>query len=267
MRFTQVDAFTSDAFAGNPAAVFVLPAPLADERMQLIAREMNLSETAFVSATGEREDDTPVFDLRWFTPTKEIDLCGHATLATAHVLWAEEHLDRDLPALFDTRSGRLACRTGDDGAVAMDFPANPPFDCPLPAPLEDVFPALAWFGRADGWYLARLADAQMIRDLAPDLASIMALDERGLIVTAPGDRDGVDAVSRVFVPQMGIPEDPVTGAAHCVIGPAWGGWLGVAEVRCHQASERGGDMVVRLRGERVELVGDAVTVLEGTLLV
>ncbi len=267
MRFTQVDAFTDTPFAGNPAAVFVLDEPLPEPRMQLIAREMNLSETAFVVPNDTRVDGCPCFDLRWFTPTHEIDLCGHATLATAHVLWDLHRLDRDVPARFDTKSGRLVC-TSDEGDpdIVMDFPANPPEDAPLPEALTDAFPALAWFGRAKGWYLARVADAQMVRDLTPDMEAVASLDEHGLIVTAPGDRDGVDVVSRVFVPQMGIPEDPVTGSAHCVIGPVWAEWLGVDEVSCHQASARGGDLTVRMQGERVELVGRAVTVLTGELL-
>lgn len=268
MRFTQVDAFTSTPFAGNPAAVFVLDEPLSEERMQLIAREMNLSETAYCVRTERTAGGVPVFDLRWFTPTHEIDLCGHATLATAHVLWEEHHLDRDVAASFDTASGRLVC-TSDEGSpsIGMDFPANPPEDAPLPEPLKEAFPALAWFGRGRGWYLARLADAQMVRDLVPDMDAVNALGDHGLIVTAPGDAAGTDAVSRVFVPHMGIPEDPVTGSAHCVIGPAWADWLGVDEVRCEQASARGGEMTVQVRGDRVGLVGEAVTVLTGDLLV
>lgn len=259
LRFTQVDAFTREPFRGNPAAVFVLDAPLADEQMQLIAREMNLSETAFVV-----RGDAGVFDLRWFTPVVEMDLCGHATLAAAHALWEDGVLDAGAEARFDTRSGRLTCRPDDDGAIAMDFPVDAPSMASLPPAVAAVLPDASWTGRGRAFHVARLEAPGLVRSWTPDLDAIASLDSTGLIITAAGNGD-VDAVSRVFLPQLGIPEDPVTGAAHCTLGPLWAAWLDRDEVRCEQASVRGGELVVRVRDDRVDLVGHAVTVIEGTL--
>lgn len=269
MRVLQVDAFTSKPFRGNPAAVVLPDAPLDDDTMQAIAREMNLSETAFVVAGGEPDGgaapDADAWRLRWFTPTTEIDLCGHATLATAHALWEEGRLDPASPARFDTRSGRLTCQREPDGAIAMDLPADPPSQATLPEVVRSQLPPVSWTGRSRAWYVARLDRADLLRSWQPDLGAIASLNSIGLVITAAGDRPGLDIVSRAFLPQLGIPEDPVTGAAHAAVGPLWAAWLELDEVRCEQASARGGELRVRVHPERVDVIGPAVTVLAGEL--
>ena len=200
LSLVVVDAFTSEPFRGNPAAVALLEpdVELSDLRMQEIAREMSLSETAFLRTRGPGH-----YDLRWFTPTVEVDLCGHATLASAHVVGT--------PATFHTRSGELTCGPGEEGLILMDFPRDQPVETQGP---DGVLPeASRWLrGRFD--LLVELSSADAVRRLAPDLTAIAALDCRGLIVTAPGDTPGIDCVSRFFAPQSGVPEDPVTGSAH-----------------------------------------------------
>ena len=261
MRLLTVDAFTPRPFAGNPAAVVVSDGGFGDDAlMQAVAAEMNLSETAFLSTV----DDT-TWSLRWFTPTVEVDLCGHATLASAHVLWTEGLAGSDT-LRFSTRSGILTCwREGE--LIRMDFPANPAEPV---SSIVDLGAALgtsvtAAAGTADGWLLAELADARAVRNLDPDPHAI--LDVGGsVIATAQGDGPDVDVVSRVFAPVHGIPEDPVTGAAHCVIAPWWAERLG-ARLRCEQASPRGGGVETELRGDRVILGGHAVTVTRGQLAV
>jgi PhzF family phenazine biosynthesis protein len=265
-----VDAFTDHAFAGNPAAICVLDAYPSDDWLQSVAAEMNLSETAFVVARADGDHD-----LRWFTPGAEVDLCGHATLATAHVLGGT--------TTFHTRSGALACRRTDDGWIEMDFPALPP--TPATAGQLDPTAVAAALGihmdstervtelltsRFD--HLVVVADAPTVRTLQPDIAAIEALGARGVIVTAPGDRPGIDCVSRFFAPAVGVPEDPVTGSAHCVLAPFWSERLGRTELIAEQASRRGG--ILRLRYDaaggadagRVAIAGQAVTVWEGRLL-
>jgi PhzF family phenazine biosynthesis protein len=257
----QVDAFTGEAFRGNPAAVVVLDEPAGDAWLQAVAREMNLSETAFLRAAG-----TATYDLRWFTPTVEVDLCGHATLASAHVLWTEGYVDRGTAIRFTTRGGTLAAtRRGDD--VELDFPANTATERPAPG---GFFAALGldsgrFAATADGWYLVELPDAASVRGLDPDFRALAAFP--ACIVTAPGDGTPSDAaiVSRVFGPSVGIDEDPVTGSAHCVLATWWAERLGPA-FRAEQASPRGGALEVRLSGDRVQLTGRAVTVLRGTLV-
>jgi predicted PhzF superfamily epimerase YddE/YHI9 len=252
-----VDAFTDTPFAGNPAAVCVLPGATSERWMQLVAAEMNLSETAFVTPRPDGDHD-----LRWFTPSTEVELCGHATLASAHVLGGEGR--------FHTRSGLLTCRRGDDGAVLMDFPAIPVE--PLRAP-PDWAPALGLpSGRVrgvwasdGGWVLVEVASAADVRAVAPDRAAILGLCGFAVVVAAPGDRPGVDSVCRVFGPAAGIDEDPVTGSAHCVIAPWLAARTGRAEFVGEQASARGGTVGMRLEGDRVVLSGRAVTVLEGVL--
>jgi PhzF family phenazine biosynthesis protein len=259
LRLFHVDAFTPHPFTGNPAAVVLTPPDFADAAlMQSVAAEMNLSETAFVSPVDEGS-----FALRWFTPTVEVDLCGHATLATAHVIWTEGICEA-AGLRFSTRSGALSCWREDD-LVRMDFPANPPQ--PVTS-LADLGSALGTAVDAaahtdDGWLLAELPEAATVRSLDPDP---LAIDDVGgsLIVTARGDREGVDIVSRVFAPGKGIPEDPVTGAAHCVLAPWWSGRLG-ERLTCEQASARGGRVLTEVRGDRVVLGGYAVTVARGEL--
>ena len=256
----QVDAFTAVAYRGNPAAVCALSAPRDAAWMQAVAAEMNLAETAFL------EPQADAFRLRWFTPSVEVDLCGHATLASAHVLWEEGRLPADAPARFDTRSGRLTCvRRGD--WIEMDFPGEPPAACAAPAGLAAALGvAPRWVGRNRLDYLVELDDAAAVRDLAPDLRALAVVDCRGVIVTAPSDTPAHDFVSRFFAPRAGIPEDPVTGSAHCALGPLWSERLGKPEVVGYQASARGGVVRVRPVGARVVLAGQAVTVLRGQLL-
>lgn len=252
LNLTVVDAFTDEPFRGNPAAVTVLDAFPTDERMQLIAREMHLSETSFLV----RRDDGS-YDLRWFTPSVEVDLCGHATLAAAHVVGG--------PAVFHTRSGRLSSATADDGWIELDFPADPP------QPIDPPDGALGltgakWWGRGRFDLVAELPDAAPVRNLSPDLTKIAAVDARAVVVTAPGDRPGIDCVSRVFGPKVGIPEDPVTGSAHCVLAVLWGERTGRSELVGEQASPRGGVVRMRLAGDRVVIGGQAVTVSQVQLL-
>lgn len=308
-----VDAFTDQPFAGNPAAVALLDHFPSDRRLQAIAREVNLSETAFLV---RREPG--LYDLRWFTPTVEVDLCGHATLAAAHLLTegppapagerapgpfsllpadpggdasaGDAGRGQDSPAepldpvarrgravslrdplrdsmddgtagevVFQTRSGRLACRADADG-VAMDFPADPPVEGGLPETLPFTDEHVLWHGRGRFDAVFVLSNAGAVRRFRPDLARLAALGTRAVIVTAAGDRPGVDCVSRVFAPNAGVGEDPVTGSAHCTLAVLWGEWLGRNHLIGEQASPRGGIVRMERRGERVTIAGQAVTV-------
>ncbi len=259
IRITQVDAFTSRRFAGNPAGVCVLPAPRPDEWMRDVAREMNLSETAFLAPCGDG------FNLRWFTPAVEVDLCGHATLASAHVLWEEGHIAAGAQARFHTRSGLLlADREGE--WIRLDFPRKPEQPCDPPAGLASALGAEpVYVGRNQFDYIAEFASGQTVRDMQPDFTALKKLQVRGIIVTARGSAP-YDFVSRFFAPGSGIDEDPVTGSAHCCLGPFWAGRLGKSEFLAWQASARGGEVRVRLAGDRVLLGGQAVTVLRCELV-
>jgi PhzF family phenazine biosynthesis protein len=253
-RIWVVDAFTDRPFSGNPAGVCLLEAAPDEDWMRAVAAELRHSETAFAVARADGD-----WDLRWFTPTGvEVDLCGHATLATAHVI------GRD--ARFHTRSGVLSARVGDE--ITLDFPANPPVAAEAPPGLAAALgaePEEVHWVPALRELIAVLADEEMVRELAPDLDALAGLDRvRGVVVTARGERDA-DFVSRVFLPAAGIPEDPVTGGAHTALAPLWAQRLGRDELVGHQASARGGYVRTRLRGDRVELSGRAVTVLEGEL--
>ena len=261
----QVDAFTSEPFAGNPAAVCVLPEDRETAWMQRVAREMNLGATAFLRARAERVEG---FDLRWFTPTVELDLCGHATLASAHVLWETGALSPDSAGRFHTRSGVLtAVREGD--WIELDFPATP--DGPVDAPpgLADALGASPrYVGRSRFDYLVELATEDEVRALRPDRGRLLAIETRGVIVTALAGVESspdVDFVSRFFAPAFGIDEDPVTGSAHCCLGPFWSRRLGKNALLARQVSERGGALKVTLAGDRVRLGGQAVTVLRGEI--
>jgi len=260
LRLTTVDAFTAAPFAGNPAAVCLLPAPREDAWMQAVAQEMNLAETAFLLRCGDE------FGLRWFTPAVEVDLCGHATLASAHVLWEEGHLDPTAEARFHTRSGLLRA-TVRDGWITLDFPATPPVPCDAPPDIARAIGVpirLAARTRFD--YLIELESESAVRSLVPDLAMLARLGGRGVIVTSRAERPGVDFVSRFFAPAAGVPEDPVTGSAHCALGPLWGERLGKTSMVGYQASPRGGIVRVTLAGDRVLLGGQAVTVLRAELV-
>jgi PhzF family phenazine biosynthesis protein len=254
------DAFTDRPFAGNPAAVCPLPGPAGEEWMRRVAVEMNLSETAFLSPEGD------AWRLRWFTPAVEVDLCGHATLASAHILWETGLLARDRPARFLTRSGLLAATPSGD-LIEMDFPARPATPCAAPDGLADALGTSPVSIGANGMdYLVELADEAAVRGLRPDFGKLQHLPVRGVIVTARASAPGPDFVSRFFAPGAGINEDPVTGSAHCALGPFWAGRLGRVDMVGYQASARGGTVRVGVRGDRVLLAGRAVTVWRGELL-
>ena len=261
LTITQVDAFTCEPFSGNPAAVCLLPAPADAAWMQRVAREMNLSETAFLVRR-----EAGGFDLRWFTPVIEVDLCGHATLASAHVLWEEGHLPPGEPAVFHTRSGRLSAEPRGEW-IEMDFPAEPPDPIPAPDGLAAALGAdPAYVGRNRFDYLVEIDTQLAVERLAPAFTRLAEIDTRGIIVTARADREGIDFVSRFFAPRTGIDEDPVTGSAHCCLGPYWQSRLGGDTFTALQVSERRGVVKVAVRDERVTLSGQAVTVLRGELL-
>ncbi|WP_435009608.1 PhzF family phenazine biosynthesis protein [Tundrisphaera lichenicola] len=259
-RIVQVDAFTDRPFAGNPAAVCVLPGPVDPAWMQAVAAEMNLSETAFLVP------EEGGFHLRWFTPTVEVDLCGHATLASAHVLWEDGHLAPGASAQFRTRSGLLiATREGD--RITLDFPATPVERDAEPGPIAEALgvPVVA-AGMTRFDVLAEVESEAVVRSMKPNFGLLEAIPARGLIVTARADSPGFDFVSRFFAPSVGVREDPVTGSAHCALAPYWLGKLGRAEMVAYQASSRGGVVRVRIEGDRVKLGGQAVTVLRGELV-
>jgi PhzF family phenazine biosynthesis protein len=254
-----VDAFASEPFSGNPAAVVLLPRTRDEAWMQSVACEMNLSETAFVVARGAD------FDLRWFTPTVEVALCGHATLASAHVLWEAGKLGADQPARFHTQSGLLTC-TRDGASVHMDFPSVAPLESAPPAELAQALGVPFHFaGKSRMDWLVEVASEEIVRRLRPDLALLQTLPVRGLIVTAKGTGE-FDCVSRFFAPAAGVDEDPVTGSAHCTLAPYWGAKLGKQELVGWQASRRGGLVRMRLEGQRVILGGKAITISKGELV-
>ena len=258
--FTQVDAFTDRPFRGNPAAVCVLGSARDETWMQLVAREMNLAETAFLV----RRDDG--FDLRWFTPACEVDLCGHATLASAHALWEGGHIPDGAVVRFHSRSGVLTAERR-DGLIWLDFPSTPAQPAPAPAELAaGLGVPLRFVGRTPFDYLVEVEREETLLSLAPDLGVLAKLPVRGVIVTTRSETGGRDFVSRFFAPAVGVPEDPVTGSAHCALAPFWAERLGRQELSGYQASARGGEVRVRLAGDRVLLGGQAVTVLQGELL-
>jgi len=256
----QIDAFADEPFTGNPAAVCLLDEARDEQWMQAVAAEMNLSETAFVlPSDGD-------FQLRWFTPVTEVDLCGHATLAAAHALWSEHIVDPEAVIRFQTRSGELTCsRRGD--RIELDFPATPVEPDSGAAALGaalGVEPIETKRSRFDG--VALLASADALRALDPDFAALARLPYRGVIATSPSDDPRYDFLSRFFGPAVGVDEDPVTGSAHCALAPYWAARLGKLEMTAFQASRRGGVVSMRLDGDRVLLAGRAVTVLRGVLV-
>jgi PhzF family phenazine biosynthesis protein len=260
ISIVQVNAFTSQAFHGNPAAVCFLPDDRDPAWMQHVAAEMNLAETAFVRPHQN------AFELRWFTPAVEIDLCGHATLAAAHALWESGRLAGGEPASFQTRSGLLtAVQRGD--WIELDFPATPdqPADAP-PNLIESLNVAPRYVGRSRFDYVIELDTEDAVRMVQPDFRQLSRVGSRGVIVTARSSEPGFDFVSRFFAPGAGIDEDPVTGSAHCCLAPFWSRRLGRTEFLARQISPRGGILKVRLDGERVALGGQAVTIWRGELL-
>lgn len=254
-----VDAFATEKFRGNPAAVCLLRAPAEPAWMQRVAAEMNLSETAFLVPRADG------WGLRWFTPTVEVALCGHATLASAHLLWETGRVGAGEPARFHTeQSGELKCLRRLTG-IAMDFPVRVAEATAAPAGLAEALGCVpVWVGRSAYDYLVELPDEAAVRGLKPDHAALARLPVRGVIVTARGS-DGFDLVSRFFAPGAGVVEDPVTGSAHCTLAPYWAQKLGRTKLRAWQASARGGEVRLELAGDRVWLEGNAVTVWRGEL--
>lgn len=260
VRLVQVDAFARALFEGNPAAVCLPPGPVAASWMQNVAREMNLSETAFLLPRSPG-----VYGLRWFTPAVEVDLCGHATLASAHVLWEERLAARGAELRFETRSGELRATSRDDW-IELDFPAEPAETADPPRGLiEALGVAPRYVGRNRFDYLVEVDSEAELRAAAPDMAALRRIGGRGVIVTSRAAGGEFDFLSRFFAPAAGIDEDPVTGSAHCCLGPYWRSRLGRNPLTGYQASARGGVVRVRVAGERVQLGGQAVTVFRTTL--
>lgn len=257
----QVDAFTSQPFKGNPAAVCILDKPQEDQWMQNVAREMNLSETAFL--VRERE----IFHLRWFTPLVEVDLCGHATLASAHILWEQGYLSAEEQARFSTRSGLLTAQKKGEW-IEMDFPAKPEEPATEPPGLAKALGVeIQYLGRNKFDYLVFVAKEEDVLQMQPDFALLKTLPVRGVMVTSKAEKEPYDFISRFFAPRVGVNEDPVTGSAHCCLGPFWAKRLGKRELLAYQASSRGGILKVTHQGARVLLSGQAVTILKGILKV
>ncbi|MEJ2618852.1 MAG: PhzF family phenazine biosynthesis isomerase [Candidatus Thiodiazotropha sp.] len=254
-----VDAFTSRPFQGNPAAVCLLEQPVETAWMQSVASEINLSDTAFLLPL---EDGA--WDLRWFTPHTEVALCGHATLAAAHILWSElGQTGKQL--VFHSASGRLQAFQEPQG-IRLDFPVDHPLEQAADPSLGDALgsqPEKLYRGRDD--LLAVYQSADQVKALDPGQTELSKIACRGVIATAPGDENGVDFISRFFAPALGIPEDPVTGSAHCTLAPYWSNTLGKQTLRAYQVSKRGGEIDIRLSGERVMLIGQTQTILEGKL--
>jgi PhzF family phenazine biosynthesis protein len=262
MRLLQVDAFTDQPFRGNPAAVCLLDRERDAAWMQNVGAEMNLSETAFLVPRNDG------WSLRWFTPTVEVDLCGHATLASAHALWEEKRLRADETARFHTRSGVLsASRKGD--WIELDFPATREQKSDAPSPLLESLgiDSPRYVGKNKFDYLVEVGSEDEVRRLKPDHAQLRQMPVRGVIVTSRAKNGEYDFVSRFFAPGSGVDEDPVTGSAHCCLTPYWSQKLGKNELVAYQASPRGGTLRLRLDGDRVKLAGRAVTVLRGELAV
>lgn len=262
----QVDAFSNQAFGGNPAAVCVLSQSVGDDWMQKVAQEMNLSETAFLL----RQDGG--FNLRWFTPTVEVPLCGHATLASGHVLWSEGYLETDTIATFYTKSGVLSAQKLDDW-IWLDFPVNPSQEISPPTQLSEIlgmadkYYKYKFVGQNSLGYLVEVESEELVREIQPNLQLLKTLPIGNVIVTSRSKPDSeYDFISRFFAPGLGIDEDPVTGAAHCCLAPFWRDVLGKDEFLAFQASRRGGVVKVRYSGgNRVFLGGQAVTVMRGEL--
>lgn len=258
----QVDAFTSQPFHGNPAAVCLLQEPVESEWAQKVAMEMNLSETAFLYKEGDK------YNLRWFTPKVEVDLCGHATLASAHILWEEKYLKPEEQAVFSTRSGILLAELTQDW-IKLDFPVKRITETVPPPGLLRALGVQAKFVKFIGVnkfdYLVEVEGEDLVRNLAPDIAGLSKLPLRAVIITSRADQSGYDFISRFFAPGSGIAEDPVTGSAHCLLGPYWLAKLKRDTFKAYQASPRGGELQVKVQGERVHLYGQAVTVLRGQL--
>ena len=257
-----IDAFAAGPFTGNPAGIVLLTHPGEERWMQQLAMELNQAETAFIVPQQDG------FNLRWFTPVAEVDLCGHATLAAAHCLWEGGHLALASEARFHTRSGLLTAQRDAEGWITIDLPAIHSIPVVAPTTLSVALGATPHTVlRGDFDLLCVVDRAEVVRALTPDFRMLAALDARGVLVTAPGDAAGIDFVSRCFFPGLGVPEDPVTGSAHCALAPYWRGVLGRDALTAWQASRRGGMVRCIVAGTRVRLTGRAVTTLRGTLAV
>lgn len=258
-RITQVNAFTDTPFTGNPAAVCLLPDPADEHWMQVVAREMNLSETAFLSRRGDG------YQLRWFTPVVEVELCGHATLASAHVLWEDGHLASRNIARFQTKGGPLTAERQGTW-IEMNFPAEPEQPAAAPPDLADALGVAPRYVGRNRWdYLVEVDSEEAVRALRPDFSKLAAVPMRGVMVTSRADSREYDFVSRFFGPAAGINEDPVTGSAHCCLGPYWKSRLNKNHLIARQISARGGVVRIEVRDSRVLLSGQAVTVWRGEL--
>ena len=261
LPYFLIDAFTDRAFTGNPAAVYVLKEPLSDDLMQKIAAEMNLSETAFVLRSRNATR------LRWFTPTTEVDLCGHATLASAHALFTAVDQPQRGVITFDSASGALICKQTPAG-IRLDFPATPPSPMPTDAIICEQLGVTdpIYFGQSKFDYLIHLPREEDVQALAPNFSALAGIATRGFIVTAEANAADLDFVSRFFAPATGVNEDPVTGSAHCCLGPYWATYLKKPALHAAQRSERGGSLAVEVVADRVLLTGRAVLVGRGELL-
>lgn len=261
MIIYQVDAFTDKAFGGNPAAVCVLKEAAEEELMQNIAMEMNVSETAFLYKTGDS------FSLRWFTPEVEVDLCGHATLASAYILWETGLLKKEQEAVFNTRGGRLTAKK-DEQIIILDFPVEVDTETESNEIIEKALGVKTIYtGKNRMDYIVEVESEEIVRSLNPNFDVLKALNTRGVIVTSKSDSGNYDFVSRFFAPGAGIAEDPVTGSAHCCLGPYWMKKLGKNVFKAYQASKRGGTLEITVEGDRVKIGGKAVSVLVADMLI
>ncbi len=257
IQLAQVDAFAEKVFQGNPAAICTLEHWLDESLMQSIATENNLSETAYVvKATGDQ------YGIRWFTPNGEVDLCGHATLATAHLLFERNQIQGDT-VTFQSKSGPLPVRRYEDGQLEMDFPAQEFEHCKTPEALLSGLGVTPVETYRSMDYMAVLKSQQDVIDCSPRLDSLLQLDQRGVIITAPGI--SCDFVSRFFGPKNGIPEDPVTGSAHCILAPYWANRLNKKIMNAHQISKRGGKLTCEIKDNRVLIKGHAITFMTGEI--
>jgi PhzF family phenazine biosynthesis protein len=267
LKIQTVDAFTQKPFSGNPAGVCILNDIIPDSLMQNIAFEMNLAETAFVV----KKPDDDGYSLRWFTPSSEIDLCGHATLASAHIMWQDGVEPRTETINFHTRSGLLTAKNS-NGGIILDFPAVPQKEIEYPPELiTSIGGAKPKYVGMTKWnYLIELEDENAVLNAKPDFNLMLKLPGWGTMITAQASpngygKEGYDFVSRFFAPEKGVPEDPVTGSAHCALGPYWQQRLGKDNFKAYQASERGGTVGVKVIGERIMLSGTGVTVMQGEI--
>ena len=261
MKIYHVDAFTTKSFKGNPAAVCILEHPMVDTWMQNVAMEMNLSETAFLIRQGDG------YNLRWFTPRVEVDLCGHATLASAHVLFETGGARHDATIRFYTKSGLLTAALNDSW-IELNFPSTPAAEVSAPEGLTAALGVEAsYVGKTQFDYIVEVGSEEIVRNLNPSFDALCRVPTRGIIVTSQAGSGEFDFISRFFCPILGINEDPVTGSAHCCLGPYWANKLNKNNLVAYQASERGGIIRVRVDGDRVCLSGQAVTVQKGELLI